>query len=251
MRTVMMWMLVALAGCELASDGTTVQAVAGPGGVTVTVRDVGQLAVSWTADPLAVRYRVFEGGALVASVFDSQGGAPATSWIADGLDAGEHCYTVSSGYADGSTSSPGAAACAIAAGASVHTIVVPVVPPTLDPPRIALWSTISGQGSSSRWEYVPLALPVGAAIIGARVRVQDGGSGTRLVERLLSTTDNSENFSTVASSQLSSGNGTEETLELTGPIQVAPATQYIISVELAANPANRDSRLYRLEVDVR
>lgn len=82
-------MVLALAACGAESGGAIAQAVKGPS-VTVTARpDPRQLAVSWTADPAATSYQVFQsanGGtfALAASVFDSSGGPPSTSWIADG-----------------------------------------------------------------------------------------------------------------------------------------------------------------------
>lgn len=97
------------------------QAVAGPGGVTVTPRTAAdQLAVSWTADPAASQYFVFrsQGGAstLVATIF---GPAPSTSYVDTGLSGGtSYCYAIQSQYADGSTSDIGASACATASGAA-------------------------------------------------------------------------------------------------------------------------------------
>lgn len=119
MRT-MILIVVAMVGCVPVGERAVAQAVAAPR-VSVTVRAAGELAVSWTEDLAAVRYNVRESSALVASVFDSGGGPPATSWIATGLDEREHCYTVESVYADGETSSPGAAACAVASASATRS----------------------------------------------------------------------------------------------------------------------------------
>lgn len=114
----MFLIVVTCVGC-VASGGerAAVQEVTG---VTVTVRDAGQLAVSWTVDPLASRYLVYQsvGGALpalVATVFDSGGGAPSTSWIATNLTGGvEYCFAIRSGFADGGVGAPGGSGCATA-----------------------------------------------------------------------------------------------------------------------------------------
>lgn len=121
MRTMMIVIAAMCTACEATGDGMAEQAVAGPG-VTVTVRDVGQLAVSWAADPRASSYQVFQsesGGALAfaASVFDSDGGPPPTSYIADGLTSGvRYCYAIEATYDDGSTSGVGTPTCALADG---------------------------------------------------------------------------------------------------------------------------------------
>lgn len=125
---IMMAMAAVLAACETAGgDGAAVQAVAGPA-VTVTVRAEGQLAVSWSADPAAVQYRVYQqagGGAF--AFLDSVGGSPpATSYVATGL-SGEstYCYAVVSAFGDGGESAPSVPVCAspsghIAAGTEIR-----------------------------------------------------------------------------------------------------------------------------------
>lgn len=128
MRTMMKVVAVAIAaavtgcmaGCVAAGgERSTVQAVAGPS-VTVTPRAAGELAVSWTADATASRYQVFQsvaGGELtfLAAVFDSVGGPPPTSYIADSLIRGvRYCYAVLAVRPDGSMSELSAQRCAVA-----------------------------------------------------------------------------------------------------------------------------------------
>lgn len=106
--------VMALAACGAEGDGATAQAIAGPGGVTVTVRAVDQLAVSWTAVPTASKYYVYQGPdaqhlAYVASV---TGAPPATSYIATGIASGlSYCFAISSGFGDGSESDLSEAMC--------------------------------------------------------------------------------------------------------------------------------------------
>lgn len=122
MRTmVYMCLAVALVACAV-GDGVTdqSQAIAGPGGVTVSPRDAGQLAVSWSADGAAAQYRVFRsqgaGAALVATVFDSGGGSPSTSYIDTGLAGStSYCYAIQSTYPGGAASDIGAPGCGLAA----------------------------------------------------------------------------------------------------------------------------------------
>lgn len=103
-------------GCTSAGETAAVQAVAGPV-VTVTPRAPDQMAVSWSVDPVASQYLVYQSAdsgpfMLAASVFDSSGAPPATSWIADGLTAGvSYCFSIVSAYPDGSISDFGASAC--------------------------------------------------------------------------------------------------------------------------------------------
>lgn len=114
------WLVV---GCAAGGDSVAVQAVAGPGGVTVTERAAGELAVSWAADPAASQYRLWRstGGtpSLVATVFDSAGGKPSTSYIDTGLASGIlYCYSVQSLYPGPAASDIGAATCATAGQAA-------------------------------------------------------------------------------------------------------------------------------------
>src|ERR1700755_2590209 len=62
MQTTGLLILAAVSGvaCAAGSDGTAVQAIAGPSSVTVTVRAPGELAVSWSAVPTATAYQVFQ-----------------------------------------------------------------------------------------------------------------------------------------------------------------------------------------------
>lgn len=138
MRNYLIAAIWTLTACtSTAESRTATEELAGPGGMTVTVRDVGQLAVSWSADHEASSYQVFQsesGGALAfaASVFDSGGGPPPTSYIADGLTNGvRYCYAIEATYADGSTSGVGTPTCALADGPPPHhisrerTLVIP------------------------------------------------------------------------------------------------------------------------------
>lgn len=117
MRTMILMaaMAMAMAGCMAGGEGAAVQEVAGPGGVAVTVRAAGQLAVSWSADAAAVQYRVLRsagGGGLTFLDSVGGGGAPATSYIDTGLAAGvQYCYALESAYPDGSTSAVGPSGC--------------------------------------------------------------------------------------------------------------------------------------------
>lgn len=122
MRTMMNAVAIAavVTGCTAASgERSTMQAVAGPS-VTVTARAEGELAVSWTPDAAASQYQVFQsvaGGELtfLAAVFDSAGGPPPTSYIADSLTRGvRYCYAVLAVRPDGSMSELSAQRCAVA-----------------------------------------------------------------------------------------------------------------------------------------
>jgi hypothetical protein len=109
------------AACVAGGEGAAVQAVAGPGGVTVTVRAEGQLAVSWTPDAAAAatQYHVLRsaGGGAFTFLDSVTGAPPATSYIDTGLAGGaSYCYAIQSVYADGSASDPGGSTCAVATG---------------------------------------------------------------------------------------------------------------------------------------
>lgn len=190
---------VSSAACEVARDGTTMQAVAGPA-VTVTVRGEGQLAVSWTADAAASQYQVFQsaaGGALavVASVFDSSGGAPPTSYVADALTASvQYCYAVRAGYPDGTVSELATPRCETAAGAAADPppatlrrrnvpLAVQFANPTnaWTPTGSGLRSVSTGglnQGDSATTIDVPFE--IGDTVVGAEVwRFSDGTGGRK------------------------------------------------------------------------
>jgi hypothetical protein len=248
------------------SEGTAVQDVAGPGGVTVAVPMVGgvsiagELTVSWTADPLAATYCVFQsaqGGAFssVACLAGQSGGSPPTTWTATGLTGGAgYCYSIQSGYDNGTVSDPGATGCGTAVGPGLpaaRTVVVPVVQPTIDAPRVQLFATVSGLGSGAKVLTVPLMTTVGDTLDGLRVRVQDDGAGGRAQAQILSTSDNSESFTIVMQTAMSSGTGAEESINLSGAgIHIAPNTHYYVSVFNSAGGTATD-RVYRLDLDYR
>lgn len=269
MRTIKLWCVVALvlAGCEMASTGSRAQAVAGPGGVTVApptiggVAIAGELLVSWTPDPDASKYYVLQSAsgapyALAAAIVGNPpDSTPASTLTVTDLSAGSYCFAIQAAYPDGTMSDPGAAGCGTATGAAlppttVRTLIVPVLPVRILSPLVAQWASVGGQGSASHWAYIPLSLPVGETIMAIRSRVEDAGSGTTLRERLLEMSDAQELFSVVATSPPSGGVGADETLTIPGPILTAPTTQYVLEVGNAANPANLDSKLFRVEVDL-
>lgn len=184
MRTTMVLMAMC-AGCVTSGERATIQEVTG---VTVTVRDAGQLAVSWTADPVAARYLVYQsaGGALpalVATVLDSGGGAPATSWIATGLTSGvEYCYSIRSVFADGGVGAPGGSACGTATGDAVLQAHGAVIVAGADFAVTAGAATLSG----SRWTFptggasvlvANLRLSAGAVVTGADWALNTGSVG--------------------------------------------------------------------------
>ncbi|HEX3766150.1 MAG TPA: hypothetical protein VHW23_45960 [Kofleriaceae bacterium] len=127
MRTMRMMMVIAAicAGCTgPGGESAAAQAVAGPGGVTVTAPAAGELAVSWSADPAAFKFYVYQsagGGsfAFVASVLDASAMPPApTTYTATGLTGGvQYCFEVQSAYPDGTMSEIGAAGCGTATSA--------------------------------------------------------------------------------------------------------------------------------------
>jgi hypothetical protein len=231
MRTTTILIAVVMVGCVASGERSTMQAIAGPS-VTVAPRAAGELAVSWSSDPAAVRYRVFEGGALVADVFDSGGGAPATSWIASGLAAGEHCYLVASIYADGSTSDTGAAACAMVGGAAAQgsmRLSVPLFAPGTSSVFPSRFLTTSG-GSGVVVQLPPL--PVGATITQLDARVRDNATGpTTVVLAIAEQADDGFVGPVGLPSSASSGSGSFQTLTLDGQArQVAPLHTYYAGV---------------------
>lgn len=137
------------------------------------------------------------------------------------------------------------------------TIIVPVVPPTLDVRRIAMYAMINGNDADLNTTphdlFVPLPFQVGTTIRGLRVRVQDGGNfvtpATRVQATILRTTDNAETFSPIVTSTMSTGSGAEETIDIIGTSIVAqPATQYWVKVFNASG--SLVSNVFRMEADV-
>lgn len=169
LRTILL-IAMTMAGCLASGERSTMQAVAAPS-VTVVPRSASELAVSWTADPLAVRYSVLEGGAIAASVFDSSGGAPSTSWIATGLSPGQHCYAVEAAYADGATSNRSAPACAVAGAVpsveGARTVWIPASAFVLTNGSAALDDGVwvpNGGVALTRWE-APALVAAGDTIV--------------------------------------------------------------------------------------
>lgn len=243
MTMVAMWMVTMQAGCELASDATAVQAVAGPS-VTVTVRDVGQLSVSWTADSAATSYQVYQsagGGAfsLVATVFDSGGGAPATSWIADELSAGAYCYAIRAVYPTGQ-SDPSVAKCASASGASTPPRMRPISGLTV----VSEWQGQAGGPGATRtastwtfanqnWMYFPVPVSVGETIAGYQVYVFKGSSSAFTVISSLIEVDSASGQQTAlggaSNNAAAPGRLLLGTQSLT-PRIVAPGVTYLIRI---------------------
>lgn len=233
MRTMLLIMVAMCAGCAGGDEDAAVQAVAGPGGVTVTPRAAGQLAVSWSADPAAVKYYVFQGAggglpSFAASVLDSGGGPPSTSYIATGLSDGvRYCYAIESAYADGTMSDMGAAGCGTATGGGVPPVAVHTRVIAPNPTGIPAYSVIdivnlgTGNATTNLDEY----FTVGDHLRAIRLYVQDstqpgpcvGCSGpTRLVSRLKAYSPSTGSVpTTLATSNISDGTGIVQVLAMT------------------------------------
>lgn len=249
MRMMTMMFLIAVAtGCEMAGgDGVAVQAVAGPGGVTVTAPVAGELAVGWTADTAAWKYYVFQstaGGVFVdvASVlnplappFSTTPPAP-TTYTATGLTGGtRYCYAIEAAYPDGTMSEMGIAGCGTASGEggggtpATITLAVPLFGPgtsSVFPGRFLTTSGALGQ-------VVQLpSMPVGSVITRLDARVRDSAIGpTTLILAIAEQADNSFVGPVGAPSSPSSGAGAFQTLTLSGQArQVAALHAYFAGV---------------------
>lgn len=245
----MMWLaigaLVAVAGCvdNLSSE---TQEVAGPSGVTVTVRAVDQLAVSWTAVPTANKYYVFQssGGApltFAASILDSSGGQPPTSYIATGLAASvAYCFAVSATFPDGTESDLSAVACAASGGGG------PALPPiTITYPipassaRVTTMSPAATLQGATGWLVIgtgeliyPLPVQVGDTITGFRVfGNKQSSSATRLAATVMAV----QSSNGVASGSMTASNQAASpgpfTLQPSGAISVQAGFSYIIEAD--------------------
>lgn len=141
---------------------------------------------------------------------------------------------------------------------ALHTVIIPIQPETntrgVNLATNGMGNVISGNVSDPNngfVEYIPLMLSVGTHIGGWRVRVQDsqfGGGSSRISSQLMTTTNNQNIPSTIATSSLSSGVGAEETISATVSLVAAPSTQYWISVYDQVGTASGFVR--RLEIDV-
>lgn len=262
MRKMFLSMVVAVSAVGCLTGGgerAAIQAVAGPGGVTATVRAAGELAVNWTADPAATKYYVYQasGGNPLAYAASVIGAPPATSYVATGLIGGVvYCYAIESGYADGTMSGLGTTGCATATGSGgggVRTLVVPVVGPVASGTQVALFAQVTGLESNPATGptnlYVPLGLQVGTTIVTIRARVQDGGP-TRVRPTLMHQHDGppTQTLAALVDGPVSSGSGAEETLSFSPNIVTAAGDQYVVKF---ANVAGfLSTSIFRLEVDV-
>lgn len=215
-------------GCGDDLRGMAMAGLAVAPGPTATVmpRGAGELAVSWTAIDGATSYSVWQsadGGdqALAASVFDSQGGPPPTSFIATGMVAGSrYCFAVTAVLRDGNETAQGVAACMVMGdvGGMVRTKVIATSPTGPHP-----WVTIdltNGSATTNLNEY----FTVGDRLREVRVRVVDntqpgscvGCSGpTRLVSNLRRYSPSTGgNAFPIASSAPSSGSGAFQVLTI-------------------------------------
>lgn len=130
------------------------------------------------------------------------------------------------------------------------TLIVPVVSPTGDGPRVALWANVTGIGSASHPLYVPLALSVGTVLHTVRARVRDAGAAGKLVMALSSTADSDENFRYTAFTPPTGGTGLDETITLRPETTTEPAAQYFVALWNNSATTTAQSRVYRLELDV-
>lgn len=227
------------------------QAVAGPGGVTVTPRTAAdQLAVSWSADAAAVKYFVFrsQGGAstLVATIF---GPAPSTSYVDTGLSGGtSYCYAIQSSYPDGTASSLGAAGCGATSGSpqlqARHIVLGPATLVPLSASTAAFLGTHLQLGTAqlgTAQAYFPVSLPVGCTISGWDVSVQKGSAATAMTATLQST-----NFTIVTPLSLVDAGAQIGTLDLaSGAISVSIDDGLSYSIVIARSGAAAPDLVYR------
>lgn len=257
-------MAAVLSACAMDGDGVTMQAVAGPGGVTVTVRAEGQLAVNWTPDAAAVKYYVFRstGGvpAFIASVLDSSGGAPSTSYIDTGLTGGtSYCYAIESGYADGSTSDHGAAGCATAAGdGAASAMRTKVIAPS--PDGVHPYVTIDvAQGVGHETVNLDGYFNVGDRIRSVRVHATDnpqhggavGGPGPTELQATLRAFSPSTGAAPIilAQSGFTDGSGHEQTLSIPGLDAAITAGGITHSVQVLPSLGDAPTVVWSVEVD--
>lgn len=128
--------------------------------MTVAAPAVGQLVVTWSADLAAVKYYVYQsvsGGdfGYVASVVDSSGGPPPTTWTALGVISGiGYCYAIQSAYADGTMSDIGAPGCSPGSAPSCHVAVSRVAGLAV---RLDITANCSGAGWSLDYRMISSA----------------------------------------------------------------------------------------------
>lgn len=137
-----------------------------------------------------------------------------------------------------------------------ETVTIPVVQPMFDGPRTEVFAIVDGCDCSPplspHFLFIPVAMPVGTTIRNVRLRVRDGGLGTRLRARLMRASDNAQALTIVAESQPSSGTSVEETIcilcGVDAPVVTSPASQYY--VKLSNVSGVRVSGVYRMEADI-
>lgn len=218
--------VVAIAAC---GDGLATQAqeqaIAGPSGVMVTARAADQLAVSWTATAGASSYLVFQaqnGGpsTLVATVFDSQGGLPPTSYIADALMPGaSYCFAVVAEATDGSQSDPTVGCSGVAPAPSTVTITLPIpassARASASPPAATLQGVTGWLVTGTGELAYQLPVQVGDVIIGFRVW---GNKQSSTATRLAATVMAVRSSNGVASGGMTASNQTSSP----GPFVLQP-----------------------------
>jgi len=135
-------------------------------------------------------------------------------------------------------------------GTLTRTIIVPVQPPATLSANVAdLAAGVAGNiGDPGLVLFAPLALPTGTLIRNWRVRVRDGGGGTMISSRLVSTDDTSERPNALWQSTASGGIGAEQTIAANGvALTTAPATAYALAVFNISGQAT--GRVFRIELD--
>lgn len=245
-RYAILFALLASVGCGASDPTEQLAGIAaglgsGPGDVTVTARAPDQLAVSWSADPLASQYDVFQsaGGAaftLTANVFDSSGGPPATSFIAAGLTAGvQYCYTIESVHPDGTSTSTGSQGCAFTTGAAQPTRTLSLAFPAFVGMNLFSYSSSANMVEWSGPNSVMATVPVeaGHVITAFRVTVKDGTAGPTLLSAALRAVSSAApgNNTVIGAPLLSNGTGSSQTLT-SGQLAATTAsgTAYYITV---------------------
>lgn len=131
----------------------------------------------------------------------------------------------------------------------VITTIVPLLAPSDPGPAAGRSAVIHDTGSGASTRHVDLPLDVGRTISAIRLRLLDSSTGPATARfRLLSSTGGGSYTALLATSNTSSGAGTEQTVQITGQsILTAPGTVYTVVAECVTGTAN--VLLYRLEVD--
>ncbi len=128
------------------------------------------------------------------------------------------------------------------------TSVIPISPPSVTGPIIQQPVTISGAGSATKPLVVPISTVVGEVLSGVRVRLTDSPIGPTTAHVIIvSTTDDAESFSSIATSPSSTGSGVEQTVGMPLSQTVTGRQQYFALVTTASGGS--PCEVWRIELD--